>query len=91
MVVLPYAYLPVLTFKLQPGGKLLRNLTAFIFLRQLNLQAYLFFIVIGHKDGGKWIGHSLLTGKVVSRFATHTQSFKTVRQTYIKMLGLENK
>jgi len=53
MVVLPYAYLPVLTFKLQPGGKLLRNLTAFIFLRQLNLQAYLFFIVIGHKDGGK--------------------------------------
>jgi len=40
------------------------------------LQVHLFFIVISHKDGGKQIDHSLLTGKLVSRFSTHHQSCK---------------
>jgi len=40
------------------------------------LQAYLFFIVISHKDGGKQIVHSLLTRKLVSRFSTYHQSCK---------------
>jgi len=55
------------------------------------LQAYLFFIVKGHKDGGKYISHSLLTRKLVSRFPTHHQSCKCKTNLTSEMLAPENK
>ena len=52
--------------------------------------AYL-YIVKGHKDDDKYISHSLLTGKLVSRFPTHHQSCKCKRNLTSEMLALENK
>jgi len=57
----------------------------------MNLQVYLFFIVKGHKNGGNYISHSLLTGKLVSRFPTHHQSCKYKANLTGEMLALENK
>jgi len=50
-----------------------------------------FFIVKGRKDGGKQISHSLLTGKLVSRFPTRHQSCKCKTNLTGEMLPLENK
>jgi len=51
----------------------------------------LLFIVKGRKDGGNQISHSLLAGKLDSRFPTHHQCCKCKTNLAGEMLPLESK
>jgi len=51
----------------------------------------IFFVVTGHKDGGKQISHSSLTGKLVPRFKRIISPVNVRKNLAGEMLALENK